>query len=59
MSEPLVRCVQLVAQHKGVGCKLRCGGTEAAAFPTSERVAATIIACRNAKVPLKLTAEPV
>lgn len=38
------------------GFKLRCGGLEAAAFPTPEQVAFVIAACRDAKVPLKFTA---
>ncbi len=38
------------------GFKLRCGGLEAAAFPSAEQVAFTITACRNAGVPLKFTA---
>jgi hypothetical protein len=38
------------------GFKLRCGGLEAAAFPTSEQVAFIIVACRDAGIPLKFTA---
>jgi hypothetical protein len=38
------------------GFKLRCGGLEAAAFPASEQVAFTIVACRDAAIPLKFTA---
>lgn len=38
------------------GYKLRCGGLEAAAFPTPEQVAFTIATCRDAGVPLKFTA---
>lgn len=38
------------------GFKLRCGGVEAAAFPTSEQIAAALIACRDAGVALKATA---
>lgn len=38
------------------GFKLRCGGLEAAAFPSCEQVAFVIAACRDAKVPLKFTA---
>jgi hypothetical protein len=40
----------------GAGFKLRCGGLEASAFPSVEQVAETIVACRDAKVPLKFTA---
>lgn len=38
------------------GFKLRCGGLEAAAFPTPEQVAFAVTACRDAGVPLKCTA---
>jgi hypothetical protein len=38
------------------GFKLRCGGVNAAAFPSCEQVAFVIAACRDAKVPLKFTA---
>lgn len=38
------------------GFKLRCGGLEAAAFPSPEQVAFVITTCRNAGVPLKFTA---
>jgi hypothetical protein len=38
------------------GFKLRCGGLEASAFPSPEQVAFTIVACRDAGVPLKFTA---
>jgi hypothetical protein len=38
------------------GLKLRCGGVEAAAVPSSEKVAFVIAACRDAGVALKFTA---
>jgi hypothetical protein len=38
------------------GFKLRCGGLEAAAFPSCEQVAFVIATCRDATVPLKFTA---
>jgi hypothetical protein len=38
------------------GVKLRCGGPEAADFPSPEQVAFTITACRDAGVLLKFTA---
>ena len=38
------------------GLKLRCGGVEAATFPTVEQVAYVIEQCRDAHVPLKFTA---
>lgn len=40
----------------GAGFKLRTGGVEASAFPLSERVAFTLVTCRDKKVPLKFTA---
>lgn len=39
-----------------VGFKLRCGGLDASAFPSAHTVAATLIHCRDAQVPLKFTA---
>ena len=39
-----------------VGLKLRCGGLEAGAVPTCERVATAIAVCRDSGVPLKFTA---
>lgn len=39
-----------------LGFKLRCGGLEAAAFPTPELVAFAIAACRDVKIPMKFTA---
>jgi hypothetical protein len=41
-------------ENRGYGFKLRCGG--ATAVPSSEQVAFTIAACRDAGVPLKFTA---
>ncbi len=38
------------------GFKLRCGGLEAAAFPTPEQVAFTLVACARAGRPFKATA---
>jgi hypothetical protein len=38
------------------GVKLRCGGLEAAAFPSPEQVAAVIVACRDNGLALKFTA---
>jgi hypothetical protein len=38
------------------GFKLRCGGLEAAAFPTVEQVAAVLTACSRRNVPFKATA---
>jgi hypothetical protein len=48
INEPSVRWL--------AGVKLRCGGTEAAAFPAPDVVAGTIRCCRDARVPLKFTA---
>lgn len=39
-----------------LGFKLRCGGLEAAAFPSAEQVARVLAVCRDAGVPLKCTA---
>ena len=39
-----------------VGCKVRCGGVEAAAFPPAERIALALAECRNHGLPLKCTA---
>jgi hypothetical protein len=41
---------------KPLGLKFRCGGTEAAAFPPAEHLAAAVVACRDGGVPLKATA---
>jgi len=41
---------------KAVGFKLRCGGVEAGMFPDAHHIAETIIACRNASIPMKFTA---
>ncbi|MBA3533440.1 MAG: hypothetical protein H0T73_16100, partial [Ardenticatenales bacterium] len=38
------------------GFKLRCGGTEAAAFPSPQQVAYAIAACRDADIAMKATA---
>jgi hypothetical protein len=38
------------------GMKLRCGGLDAAAFPTPEQIAAVLHCCRLHRVPLKCTA---
>lgn len=39
-----------------VGAKIRCGGTEPEAFPSTAAVATAITACRDALVPMKATA---
>ncbi len=38
------------------GLKLRCGGTQPAAFPSSPLVASVLTICRDERVPLKFTA---
>ena len=38
------------------GIKVRCGGQDAAAFPTVEQLAFAITTCRDAEAPLKFTA---
>jgi hypothetical protein len=59
--ELLVAALKLHDQERGepapgrVGLKLRTGGTEPAAFPPAERVAAVLVACRDANLPLKFT----
>jgi hypothetical protein len=40
----------------GAGFKLRCGGLTASAFPNSAHIAFTLRTCREARVPVKLTA---
>ena len=37
------------------GLKIRCGGLDAAAVPTIDAVAAAVVACRDAGLPLKAT----
>jgi hypothetical protein len=39
-----------------IGFKLRCGGLEASAFPTSQHIAANLRACLDVGVPFKATA---
>jgi hypothetical protein len=39
-----------------IGVKLRCGGTEAGAFPPVERIAGVLADCRDHHVPVKFTA---
>jgi hypothetical protein len=48
----------LLTQMRGgaAGVKLRCGGLEAVAFPTSEQVARVIATCRDNGLSLKFTA---
>lgn len=38
------------------GVKMRCGGADAAAFPSPEQVAKTLLACRERGIPFKATA---
>lgn len=45
-----------LGDRTNVGMKLRTGGLEAAAFPTSEQIAFVIKTCRDYEVPLKFTA---
>lgn len=42
--------------HRLVGMKVRCGGEQAAAFPSPAQVAAVIASCAEARIPLKATA---
>ncbi len=41
---------------EGIGFKLRCGGVHADAFPSADRIARALAACRKAGVPFKATA---
>ena len=51
------RAVQkLAADPERIGLKLRTGGSDAAAIPTGMQVASALSACRDAGIPLKLTA---
>lgn len=43
-------------RYRGAGYKVRTGGVEASAFPSSEQVATVIDACRRADLPFKATA---
>lgn len=49
------RALAAVAEH-GLWAKVRCGGLDAAAFPTAEQLAAFLVAATNADVPFKATA---
>jgi hypothetical protein len=44
------------ADRQPIGFKLRCGGVEASAYPSSAQIALAIMACRDAGVPMKATA---
>ncbi|NOX63856.1 MAG: hypothetical protein GXP42_18215, partial [Chloroflexi bacterium] len=48
--------VDALARDGRAGFKLRCGGVDASMFPSVSQVAAVILACRDAGVPLKCTA---
>ncbi len=52
--ELLEQLAQLPGER--VGFKLRCGGLEASAFPSSEQIAAALLSCLDAGVPFKATA---
>jgi hypothetical protein len=43
------------AGGRNVGFKIRCGGIDASAVPSPVAVAAAIVACRRARLPLKAT----
>ena len=45
-----------IAGQSGLGFKLRTGGVEASAFPTTEQVAYAIVSCARGKIPMKFTA---
>ncbi|MBC8107470.1 MAG: hypothetical protein H7Z14_12830 [Anaerolineae bacterium] len=44
------------AELRQFGFKLRTGGVEASAFPPADQIAYSIVACRDARVPIKFTA---
>jgi hypothetical protein len=46
----------LALSGRGAGCKLRCGGVEAAAFPSVEQIALAVDGCWRAGLPFKATA---
>lgn len=46
----------LAEAGEGIGAKLRTGGLSAEAIPTVQQIAAVLITCREASVPLKCTA---
>lgn len=48
--------VALAPHRQRVGLKLRCGGTEPAAYPSPADVATVIAQCHRARLPLKFTA---
>lgn len=48
--------IAALAGNPGIGAKVRCGGIEPAMIPSTERVAAFILACAAADVPFKATA---
>jgi len=45
--------IEIVNGQPGIGVKIRCGGD---AMPSPESIAATMVACRDARVPMKATA---
>jgi hypothetical protein len=54
-AERLIRSLRKI-KDKHVGFKLRTGGVTAGSFPTPEQVAWTIVAARDAGIPMKATA---
>lgn len=50
----LINTDRLAGRH--VAAKVRCGGLDAAAFPTAAELAGFVVACRDAGVPFKATA---
>ncbi|MGH7227245.1 MAG: hypothetical protein ACRELF_28860, partial [Gemmataceae bacterium] len=52
--ELLEQLTQLTDEQ--LGFKLRCGGLEASAFPSSEQIAAALLSCLDAGIPFKATA---
>jgi hypothetical protein len=54
--DDLPAIARALAASPRLGFKLRTGGIEASAFPTTQQIAVTIVACRDAKCPMKFTA---
>jgi hypothetical protein len=55
-ARPLLAALKKGFAERRAGYKMRCGGLEASAFPTSEQIAAIVSACLTEEVPFKATA---
>jgi hypothetical protein len=54
--EEILPVVSMIAELKGAGIKLRCGGIVKEAFPSVEQIAAMIQTCALIDIPMKCTA---